>query len=84
MLPEDAGGELSSDQYYGYKICSAIMKRHVDVDLAQLEIGPIVHSRSLTLVCRKLYVFTDHPLNTVATIIQFCMQMYFPLWFQIK
>ena len=44
-LPEEVVDALSSDQYYGYEICTAIAKRYVDDDLALLEFGPIVHSR---------------------------------------
>ena len=38
-LPEDVVDALSSDQYDGYKICTAIAKGYVDADLALLEMG---------------------------------------------
>ena len=85
-LPEDAVNALSSDKYYGYKICTAIAKVYVDADLALLEIGPIVHWRWLTLACRMLwfYVSNIQHTNTLETLARFCMQIYFPSWFQIK
>ena len=86
MLSEDAADELSSNQCYGYKVCSAIIKGLVHVDLTPLEIGPIVHSPWLTLACEilRLEVSTDLPSSTLATLAKFCMPVYFPSWFQIK
>ena len=59
ILPTPAVDDLSSDQYYAYKICIAVISGNVDSDLAQLEIGPIVHSRWLTLACRILRYYTS-------------------------
>ena len=86
ILSEDLVDSLSSDQYYAYKICRAITKGYVEADLALLEIGPVVHSRWLTIACRilRLYVSKVHPTNTLETLARFCMQIYFPTWFQIK
>ena len=54
ILSEDLIDSLTSDQYYAYKMCTAITKGYVKADLALLEIGPVVHSRWLTLACRIL------------------------------
>ena len=85
-LPEDVVDALSSDQYYRYKICTAIAKGYVDADLALLEIGPIVHSRWLTLAYRilRFYVSNVQPTNTLEALTRFCTQIYFPSWFQIS
>ena len=42
------------DQYYGYRMCWAIITGEVDEDLAHIEIGPLNHSRWLTFACRIL------------------------------
>ena len=58
-LPDDIVNDLSSDQYYGYRICLAVMSGYLDPDLQKLQIGPIVHSRWLTLACRILRFYTS-------------------------
>ena len=58
----------------------------VDSDLQYLKVGPIVHSRWLTLGCRILryYVSVDEPSSNLETLTKFCLQVYFPSWFEIK
>ena len=46
--------DLSSDQYYAYRICSAIMLGSVDANLEFLEVEGLNHSCWLTLGCRIL------------------------------
>ena len=41
-LPDDIVVDLSSDQYYGYRICLAVMSGYLDPDLQKLQIGPIL------------------------------------------
>ncbi|KAB7499914.1 hypothetical protein Anas_14505 [Armadillidium nasatum] len=50
---------LSTDQYYAYLICCSIITGDVDDDLALLEVGPINHSRWLTLACRILRYYAS-------------------------
>ncbi|KAB7500854.1 hypothetical protein Anas_10986 [Armadillidium nasatum] len=50
---------LSTDQYYAYRICCSIITGDVDDDLALLEVGPINHSRWLTLACRILRYYAS-------------------------
>ena len=47
-LPANVVSDLSTDQYYAYRICGAIINEVVD-DLLYLEVEPIVHLRLLTL-----------------------------------
>ena len=54
ILPEQVVSDLSTDQVYAYNIYWELMHEKVDDDLAYLEVGPIVHSRWLTLGCRIL------------------------------
>ena len=46
--------ELDSDQYYAYKICTAIIQGNAENDLKLVEIGSLCHSCWLTLACRIL------------------------------
>ncbi|KAB7494258.1 hypothetical protein Anas_01934 [Armadillidium nasatum] len=53
---------LSTDQYYAYRICCSIITGDLDDDLALLEVGPINHSRWLTLACKNsplLCIFSE-------------------------
>ena len=43
--PDDIVDDLSSDQYYGYRIFLAVMSGYLDPDLQKLQIAPIVQSR---------------------------------------
>jgi len=86
VLPITVVEDLSSDQYYAYKICIAVMSGNLDSDLAQLEIGPMIHSRWLTLACRILRYYTaqEKPSANLKILAKFCVTVYFPTWFQIK
>ena len=67
-------------------MCWAVILGNVDIDLELLEVGPICHSRWLTLACRILryYVSFSKPSSNLSTLAQFCIKVYFPSWFQIK
>jgi len=71
--------DLCSDQYYGYRICLAVMSGYLDPDLQK----PIVHSKWLTLACRilRFYTSTKQPSKSLTN---FCLKIYFPTWFNIK
>ena len=86
QLPESVVNDLSTDQHYAYKICSAIIMGVVDSDLQYLKVGPIVHSRWLTLGCRILryYVSVDEPSSNLETLTKFCLQVYFPSWLKLS
>ena len=49
VIPNSLMDDLSSDQYYAYKICSAIMLGSVNANLEFLKIGELNHSCWLTL-----------------------------------
>ena len=78
--------KLSTDQYYAYRICWSVITGEVDEDLALLEVGPLNHSRWLTLACRILryYVSVSKPSRNLKTIADFVVKVYFASWFQIK
>ena len=49
VIPNSLMDDLSSDQYYANRICSAAMLGSVDANLEFLEVGEVNHSRWLTL-----------------------------------
>ncbi|ESO05304.1 hypothetical protein HELRODRAFT_171671 [Helobdella robusta] len=82
--------DLSTDQYYGYMIVNAIRSGVVPDRLANLQIGPVCHSRWLTtaLRCCRLWVsnhgLKDMPLRNLKLIVEFIVGVYMPNWFNIK
>ena len=86
FLPNEIIDDLSTDQYYGYRMCWAIITGEVDEDLSHLQIGPLNHSRWLTLACRVLrfYVSQANPTKNLSLIVVFVIKVYFHSWFDIK
>ena len=84
--PDEVVADLSHDQYYGYRICLAIMTGDLKADLALLEVGPLCHARWLTLACRILryYASVKNPSWQLRALAEFCIKVYFPSWFDIK
>ena len=84
--PAEVVNDLSTDQYYAYKICMAVMVGHVSRDLELLEVGELFHSRWITLGCRilRFYVSQAKPSSNLKLIAEFCIKVYFPSWFLIK
>ena len=64
--------DLSTDQYYAYRICWLIVNGAIEDDLLYLEIGPIVHSRWLILGCKILRYYVDEPSTTLKILVHFC------------
>ena len=44
-LPQEVIQNLSSDQFYAYQICRAVISGKIENDLAQLEVGGLSHAR---------------------------------------
>ena len=86
FLPNPVVEDLSSDQYYAYRICSAVMLGTIDTGLELLEVGGLSHSRWLTLGCRilRFYVSQEKPTSDLCTLAEFLIKVYFPSWFEIK
>ena len=85
-LPDDVLEDLSTDQYYGYKICLSVICGEVSNDLRFHDIGPIVQSWWLTLACRilRLYIATENPSENLTILALFSIKVYFQTWFEIK
>ena len=85
-VPQQVLDDLSRNQYYSYRICIAVMTGLVENDLQYLEIGPIVHSRWLTLGSKilRLYVFLVDSPSALILLAEYYIKVYFPIWFDIK
>ena len=45
ILPNKTINDLSTDQYYAYRICGAVILSDIDSDfLNLLKVGPVIHS----------------------------------------
>ena len=88
LVPSSVIDELSADQYYGYRICMAVMMSPsaINKDLELLEVGGLSHARRLTLACciLRYYISVEHPSISLATLAEFCIKVYFSNWFEIK
>ena len=86
VIPNSLMDDLSSDQYYAYRICTAVMFESVDANLEFLEVGGLNHLCWLTLGCRilRFYVVQTKPTSNLSTFAEFLIKFYFPGWFQIK
>ena len=86
VIPNSLMDDLSSDQYYAYRICCAVMLGSFDANLEFLEVGGLNHSRWLTLGCRilRFHVAQEKLTSNLSTLAEFLVKVYFPGWFQIK
>lgn len=89
-LSDEVLSDLSWDQQCLYKLLIAVKTGKYNSDIAHLKIGPINHSRWLTLACRILYLYMcKHNLSSsdeqkLYNIAHFISTNYGPLWFMIK
>ena len=89
-LPDEVVKDLSADQKYGYEICVAIKSGIVPDRLANLEIGPVNHSRWNTTASRfcRLYVskhgFKGNVAKNLKLIVEYIVGVYYPIWFSYK
>ena len=83
--PADVEEDLSTDQYYAYKTCTAVMVGDLRRDIELLEVGELFHSRWLTLGCRvvRFYISQEKPSENLKAITEFCIKVYFSSWFKI-
>ena len=52
VMPENVTKDLSTDKFYAYLIHEAIRTGHMSLMLTLFEIGPVNHSRWLTIANR--------------------------------
>ena len=86
VLSDEAPCDVSNDQYYAYQICWSIIHVALDPDLQLLEVGPLCHSRWMTLGFQILryYVYRDKPNLTLVLFTKFCIKVYFPNFFEVE
>ena len=81
---------LSTDACICYKYCQAIRTGKLTMQLAELKPGPIVHSRWLTtgealmFMWTRKHGLTGKNLENLETLVRFCLDSYFKLFFDIK
>lgn len=85
-LPEIDLKELSNDQKYLYKMVLAVISGECNKDLANIQPGPISHSRWLTTAIRilRLYVSSNEPSQNLIILATYVVKVYAPVWFSIK
>ena len=89
-LPQDLIKDLSRDQRYLYEIVKSIRSGTLSDIAKKHKIGPVNHSRWLTLASRicRLYVsnveLDQNSMNNLRTLAHFVVTHYAPMWFNIK
>ena len=89
-LSTEVVNDLSSDQKYGYEIVSAIRAGSLSPRLADLDIGPVNHSRWLTTANRFLrmwvsqHKFKGKEAKNLKLIVEYIVGVYYPTWFNYK
>ena len=80
VFPNSLMDDLSSEQYYAYGICSAVMLGSVDANLQFLEVGGLNHSGWLTLGYRilRFHVAQEKPTSNLCTLAEILIKVYFP------
>ena len=86
ILPNKAINVISTDQYYAYRICWAVILGEIDSDLSLFVVGPVVHSQWLTLECHILCLYTSirHLHKALLSWLNFALCFCFPSWFEIN
>lgn len=85
-LPEITRDDLSTDQKYLYDVMTAISTGIFSSKLANIEPGPLNHSRWLTTANRilRLYATKTDPEENIVILATYVMRVYGPMWFIIK
>ena len=89
-IPEEIIKKMSTDAKVSYKLCQAVKSGTLPADLQEIKCGPLSHARWLTTGERLVYMWTRHHGLTgkdekvFETLVRFCLEMYFKLYFDIK
>ena len=86
ILPEITSNDLSTNQKYLHDIMTAVSTGVFSSDLANMEPGPLNHSRWLTTANRilRLYATKTNPEEKLVMLATYVMKVYGPMWFTIK
>ena len=89
-IPDEIVKNMSTDAQLCYRLCKAVKSGTLPQDLQHIKCGPLSHSRWLTTGQRLVYMWTRvHGLSVgdtkvLETLVKFCLQMYFKLYYDIK
>lgn len=90
VLPHEVIQQLSWDQKCLYKLLHAVRSGKSNIDIINMKLAGLNHSRWLTLAIRVLYLYMCyHQLTQDETVklnrlVHFIMTNYGPMWFAIK
>jgi len=67
-------------------MCQAITTGQCSTDLGNRKLGPVCHSQWLTTAIRilRLYIWKENPDKHLVTLVNYIVQVYAPIWFEIK
>lgn len=82
----DISKHMSTDQQLLFDMCRAVSKGRVSEELAKRKIGPICHSRWVTMAIRilRLYCSERSPSEILQAIVRYIMNVYAPMIFKLK
>ena len=89
-LPEKVVDSMSTDQKTCYKLVKELKSGILPKELQEIQCGPLCHARWLTSAQRTVFMltrkhgFTGSNLKTLELLVQFCLEYYFKLYFDIK
>ena len=72
------------------RLVEAVTRGKLSPELAEIQCGSICHSRWVTTGQRLAFMWTRHHgltwkhLETLETLVRFCVRVYFPMFFSIK
>lgn len=86
VISDDLKKDLSRDQKLLHSYCTAIAAGKLPSSLAKQVVGPVNHSRWLTLAIRilVLYTRTEEPDLALVRVVKLISQVYAPMWFTIR
>ena len=89
-LPDEILKNMSTDAKVSYRLCQSIKSGSLPSDLQEIKCGLLSHARWLTTGERLVYMWTRHhgltgkDAKVLETLVRFCLEMYFKLYFDIK
>ena len=86
IVDKEVTASLSTDQKYMFDMYQAVKNGICSQSLAARDPGPINHARWLTTANRilRLYVATEKPFEGLISVVNYIMNVYVPMWFNIK
>ena len=81
---------MSTDQKTCYKLVKELKSGILPKELQEIQCGPLCHARWLTTAQRTVFMwtrqhgFTGSNLKTLELLVQFCLEFFFKLYFDIK